>query len=86
MSFEIIHAEYLKAKEKWPGWPVDPVHAAAVLAEEAGEVIKAALKYCYEDGDGSDITKEAAQVGAMALRMIDNIDKYKRIKSKGVIL
>ena len=29
--------EISSAEKKWPGWPLDPVHAAAIVVEESGE-------------------------------------------------
>lgn len=75
-----ILAELESAREQHPGgvWKKtakgekapDPIHAAAVLAEEAGEVVQAALKYKYEKGQYYKIHKEAVQTGAMALRLL----------------
>lgn len=71
-----FHQELTRAERKFPGWPTDIVHAAAVLQEEAGELGQAALQITY---DGADITRarcEAVQVGAMALRFLLNLDSY----------
>jgi len=47
--------EIHRAEKKFPWWPKDVVHAAAIVAEEAGELQKAALQFnyegCEEDGD-----------------------------------
>jgi hypothetical protein len=72
-----ILKELNRAKKKFPGWPDDSIHAAAVLNEESGEVIKACLDYTYSDGSMDDIIKESCQAGAMAIRMITgNYIKY----------
>jgi len=84
-ALDLIQEELISAKTKWPGWPTDPIHAAAILAEESGEVVKAALHYSYEQGNLDELIKEAIQVGAMAIRIIENACKYQRIKSDGVI-
>lgn len=66
-----IIVELFKAKEKFPDWPIDPVHGAAILAEEAGELVKAALDYFYgRESSIEKMQKEAAQVGAMAIRFL----------------
>lgn len=67
----ILH-ELKAAKAKHGPWPTDPVHAAAVLAEEAGETVQAALDWTYENWDRQHehMLVEAAQTGAMAVRMI----------------
>ena len=65
-----IFAELQKAELKFPGWPDDIVHGAAIIAEESGEVIKAALDYYYSRGDVAKLIKETAQTGAMAIRLL----------------
>ena len=47
-TLELIEAEVLKATEKFPTWPTDPLHALAVLGEEYGELTKAVLQVTYE--------------------------------------
>lgn len=70
--YRIAH-ELIKATEKHPNWPVgDVVHASAIVAEESGELIRAALQAKYEGGKYSETTKEAIQTGAMAVRFILN--------------
>jgi NTP pyrophosphatase (non-canonical NTP hydrolase) len=70
-AWDLIFAELKRAEAKFPGWPADPVHGAAILAEEAGELVKAALDFYYGRHDGVDpMEKEAAQTGAMALRFL----------------
>jgi hypothetical protein len=74
-----ILAEVDRASLLYPDWPVDPVHAAAVLAEESGETVQAALDYCYSDGELSRIQEEAIQAGAMAMRILMGLDNYERL-------
>ena len=66
----LIAAECDKACLKHPQWPSDPIHAAAIIAEESGELIRAALQNSYENGHEVEMTKEAIQTGAMALRFL----------------
>lgn len=80
--FEKIIDEYEKAKEKFPAWTNDPIHAAGILNEEAGEVMKATLKFTYEDDSLEEIEKELYQTGAMVIRSLLNLNDYKRIKQK----
>ena len=42
-AIRLIHEAYDAAVVKHPTWPVDHIHAAAILGEEAGEVLQAAL-------------------------------------------
>ncbi|OWF73311.1 hypothetical protein B4902_08510 [Yersinia frederiksenii] len=74
---EIIH-EAVRAADIHPKWPTDVVHAVSILTEESGELMKAAIEYHYNNGDIEAVREEAIQTGAMALRVLLNIDKYKR--------
>ena len=65
----ILFADEVKcAREKPPTMGKDIVHAAAIVCEEAGELVRAALQVEYENGRYYDMHAEAIQVGAMALR------------------
>ena len=81
----LILLELVNAKKKHPGWPEDPVHAVAILNEEAGELTQACLDFTYDDKSIEQAMIEAAQCGAMVIRFLSNVEKYKRVKSKGVI-
>ncbi len=61
-----------KAEAKHPGWPMDPIHAAAIVGEEAGELTRAALQYHYEGVDSDPMLQEAAETAAMAIRFLIN--------------
>jgi len=66
-----IFEELRKAEKKFPGFPIDIVHCAGILVEEAGEVMKSALDYYYgRSDDQEELRKEIAQTGAMALRFL----------------
>lgn len=67
--------ELERAQEKFPTWPSDPVHAAAVVAEEAGELVKAVLQSTYEQAPFDNVRKEAIQTVAMALRFLASFDR-----------
>ena len=77
---ELIEQELKRAKSKWPNWVDDPVHAAGIVGEEAGELMQASLDFCYSGGDIENMRREAAQVGAMAIRTLEGIDQYERIQ------
>ncbi|MGW8257953.1 MAG: hypothetical protein ACWGMZ_10745, partial [Thermoguttaceae bacterium] len=79
----LISDELKRAKAKWPGWPTDPVHAAAIVAEEAGELVQAALQCTYEGSHSQKMVDEAIQVAAMAIRFLEGIP-YTSRKSEGV--
>lgn len=76
-ALRLILGELDRAKSKWPDWVNDPIHAAGVLVEEAGETMQAALDLTYSDGIVEDVAEEAAQAGAMAIRLIANLSKTK---------
>jgi NTP pyrophosphatase (non-canonical NTP hydrolase) len=71
-----IKAESKRACKKFPHWPTDPIHAAAVIAEECGELQKAVLEAVYEPHKGSrpNIRTEAIQTAAMCIRFIRSLD------------
>lgn len=66
----LIFAELRKAEKEFPTWPSDPVHGAAILAEEAGESVQAALDLYYGRGGVDKLIEETAQAGAMAIRLL----------------
>lgn len=78
---EIIH-ELTQAKNKHPNFPDDPIHAAAILGEESGELTQAALNFVYSGGSIECLKEEAAQCGAMAIRFLENIERYEAWKTK----
>ena len=39
-SIALIEEELIRARDKFPKWPVDPIHAAAIVSEEAGELVQ----------------------------------------------
>lgn len=67
---EEVFAELKRAELKFPSFPDDPVHAAAVLCEEAGETLQASLDFYYGRGTYEDMHKEAVQTAAMAFRFL----------------
>lgn len=73
-----ILAEVQRARQKFPQWPTDPLHAAAILNEESGEVQKAVLEAVYEPHKvlRSTIRTEVIQTAAMCLRFLASFDRY----------
>ena len=69
--------ELRKAEAKHPGWPDDVVHGAAVMVEEAGESMQAALDHFYRPSlfTLDALRKELAQTGAMCIRMLAHLPK-----------
>jgi NTP pyrophosphatase (non-canonical NTP hydrolase) len=74
---EGIHQELDFAESKHPRWPADLVHQAAILGEEAGEVIQAALQCTYEGADMTDLKNETLQCAAMCVRLLKNLPRSK---------
>ncbi len=76
-AIAMIFDELRKAEAKHPGWPADPIHATAILCEEAGEATQAAIDVVYAGGNVEDLKTELAQSGAMAIRALIHLDTEK---------
>ncbi len=76
--FHSLLKEIIAAEKKHPAWPDDPIHAAAILAEESGELTQAAIDFYYSGGDRNRMIDEAVQCGAMVIRFLMNSNQYKR--------
>lgn len=76
----ILH-ELELAERKFPQFVYDPIHAVAILAEESGESVQAALDWVYHDGDKEHLLKELYQTAAMCIRTIKNIDNFQLIRT-----
>ena len=66
--------ELERAKSKHPTWPTDIVHQVAIMVEEAGEAMRATLNYVYEGGSIEAVRKELEHTGAMAIRVLINLE------------
>lgn len=71
---EQIQAEVNRAKSKHPNWPEDNIHAAAIVCEESGELIRAALQHKYEGGTIDEMRKEAIQTAATCIRLLEGLN------------
>lgn len=79
--FELVRGELAKARTRYPFWPADLVHAAAIANEEMSEVIKSVNNRFWGHGDDTwaDIQGEAVQAIAMLVRFLtesQDIDPY----------
>lgn len=70
---EQILLELERAESKHPEWPKDMIHAAAIVAEESGELVQAALQHKYEKGELHPLSVEASQTATMAVRFLKNL-------------
>jgi hypothetical protein len=70
-----VRGELRRAERKFPGFPIDPLHALAIVQEEVGETQKAVLQACYEPHKSTpdEVRDEAIQMAAMALRFLFNL-------------
>ena len=63
-----------RARGKFPKYPIDVIHAAAIVGEETGELLQAAIQRTYEGGTREKLIREAVHSGAMALEFLLMID------------
>lgn len=79
--WQAVELELRKAKKAYPQWPDHIVSRAAIVSEEAGELLQAALESKYEKGKKGrnsneqveQMRKEAVQTAAMAIRFLENL-------------
>lgn len=80
--FKDVSEEIARAQKLHPNWPTNTVEAAAVVVEEAGEALKAALNMRPSDYHSQEKTepelraeldKELVQTAAMAIRALTNL-------------
>ena len=74
LSVDVL-AEIIRAQNKHPLWPNDPIHAVAIVVEGAGEAQRAALQATYEDGDLSAVRAGLVQTAATCYRAIAALDR-----------
>jgi len=65
--------ELLRAEAKYPAWPADLIHQVAIMQEESGEAIRAALNHVYHGEPLADVRGELVQTAAMCLRCLKNL-------------
>lgn len=73
---ELRHCFVNHSDKEWPWNSFDFVHQTAVMAEEAGEAIRAANNMREGKGDQMALYNELAQTAAMCLRIMDQIKEY----------
>lgn len=70
-AIKYIESELSIAKRRYPEYPDDIIHQIAIMAEESGEAVRAALQYKYENGELDNVKYELIQTAAMCLRMLE---------------
>lgn len=71
-AISMVTDEMDRAEKKWAGWPMDPVHGAAIVAEEAGELVQCALNCTYSGATDVAMVREAIHTAATAIRFIQH--------------
>lgn len=64
-----------RAQEKHPEWPTCNVKRAAIVCEEAGEVIREANQLDEGRGSLTDLRNELIQCAGTCLRMLDVLNE-----------
>lgn len=70
-----ILAERVQQDEKWGVQDHDPILWTAILTEEVGEFAKAAMHATFGGPDADKMREEAVQVAAVALAIIECLDR-----------
>lgn len=68
----LVLNELIEAKRKHPEWPADQVYAAAIVAEESGELVQAVLNAHFSGTSRGHAKTEAEHTAATAIRFIAN--------------
>ena len=68
-----VFDEIRRAEELHGAFPEDMIHAAAILAEESGELIQAAIDHTYSKPCLEQMKTEAVQTTAMGFRFLFNL-------------
>lgn len=76
---EKIFAGLRSAEEKHPGWPDDFVYGSAIIAEEAGETVRAALHFYFEGGSLDEIEKEAIHTAVTSIRILIEVQRQRSL-------
>ena len=72
---EEVMDELGRAELKYPVWPEDVIHQVAIMAEESGEAVRAALNHVYHGESVETLRDELVQTAAMALRALKNLPR-----------
>ena len=68
-----IFPEVERAEKLHPDWPTNPIHQAAIVTEEAGELLQASLNHNEHKGSKKAMFTEAIHTAASVIRFLKNI-------------
>lgn len=77
-----VALERCKQDGKWGVQDHDPFKWLAILGEEVGEVNKAVLEAHFSDGLWRDYTEELIQVAAVAVAMVECVERLDEKRRK----
>lgn len=82
-----ILCEVSRAERVHPSWPDDTIHQVAIMAEEAGEAVRAANDVVHKGGNFARLTLriELVQTGAMVVRCLKNLENLEVLKNLEVM-
>ncbi len=69
-----IFSEVERAEKLHPDWPTNPIHQAAIVTEEAGELLQASLNYDEHKGSKRTLITEAVHTAAAAIRFLKSLE------------
>jgi hypothetical protein len=72
-AIDAILKELERAEKLHPQWPISTLDQVAIMVEEAGETIRAALNYKYHGGSIDEVRTELIQTGAMCVRCLKKL-------------
>lgn len=70
VTIDMIKRALEHARKKHPVSPKDPIHRAAIVAEESGELIQAVLNFVEGKGKYSACMNEAIQTAVTCIRFL----------------
>lgn len=76
-----ILSELSRAISKHPTWPISPVERAAIVSEEAGEVIREANHLREGHGDIKLLRSELIQTAGVCIRMLNIMNTENDVES-----
>ena len=70
-----IFSEVERAEKLHPAWPTNPIHQAAIVTEESGELLQASLNHNEHKGSKKAMITEAIHTAARVIRFLKNINE-----------